>query len=355
LTAITIQNLAEIVGGIVHGASDVLITGAASIADAEPGDVVFAEDRKYLAAAKKSMASAVVCTDESCGEKTVIQVADPRRAFVEILTKLAPEEKPPKQGVDQSCRVGERTNIADSASVGYGCFIGDDVIIEEGTIIHPLVYLGDGVRVGKDSVIFPNVTVYPGCEIGSRVRIHSGSAIGSDGFGYMPVGNKIFKIVHLGKVVIEDDVEIGACVTIDRAKTGATRVGRSTKIDNQVQVAHNVKTGESCIIAGQVGLAGSIELGNGVTIAGQAGLRDHIKVGDGVVIAGQSGVDNDLPSGGAYSGYPVRPHRETMRIQLAYLRLPELQRTVTELTKEIETIKSRLAQLGGDEIAVESK
>jgi UDP-3-O-[3-hydroxymyristoyl] glucosamine N-acyltransferase len=355
MAGMTVGELAEAVGGTVWGPDDVVITGAASVTEATPGDVVLAESAKYLAAAEKSRASAVVAADGSCGRKPTIRVADPRRAFAEILRRLASQPKPPRPGIDPSCRVGARLTCGDGAAVGYGCWIGDDVTIGERTAIHPFVYLGDGVRIGADSVIYPRVVIYQESELGSRVTVHAGTVIGSDGFGYLQVGNELHKVPQIGKVIIEDDVEIGANVTIDRAKTGATRIGRGTKIDNQVQIAHNAKVGSGCVIVAQAGLSGSVELGNGVTIAGQVGIKEHVRIGDGAVVGGQAGVFGDLPAGGTYSGFPARPHREHLRAQAAFLRLPETQKAVVALQKEVDRLKRRLTKLGGDEIEPESE
>lgn len=355
MTGISIRELAEIVGGKVDGSVDVLITGVASISEAEPGDIVLAENEKYLSAAACCKASAIIAADGSCDCKPVVRVDDPRSAFIEILKVFTPAVSRPKAGIDPSCRVGERVTLGEGASVGYGSYIGDDVAIGDGAVIHPLVFIGDGVRIGAGSVVHPNVTVYQGCEVGSNVTIHAGSVIGSDGFGYIQAGGELKKVPQIGNVIIEDNVEIGSCATIDRAKTGSTRIGRGVKIDNLVQIAHNVKVGECSVIAAQVGVSGSVEIGRGVTIAGQAGFKDHIRVGDGVVLAGRSGVIGDLPSGGMYSGYPARPHREALRVQAAQQRLPELMKTVEELKKEVKQLTRQIVQLGGEKIEAQAE
>jgi UDP-3-O-[3-hydroxymyristoyl] glucosamine N-acyltransferase len=355
MSGISIRGLAETVGGTVVGRDDVFITGAASITDAVPGDIVLAENPKYFEAAERSNATAIVTSDDSQGAKPVIRVKDARYAFAQILQILTPRTSRPVAGIDSNCRVGDRVTVAESSSVGYGSYIGDDVTIGEGAIIHPLVFIGDGVRIGPDSEVHPNVTIYHGTEIGARVVIHSGTVIGGDGFGYLPVGDEICKIPQIGKVIIEDDVEIGSNVTIDRAKTGATRIGRGTKIDNLVMIAHNCKIGQMCMIISQVGIAGSAEIGNGVVIAGQAGINSHIKIGDGAQVGGQSGVFGDLAPGGVYSGYPARPHREQLRVQAAVQRLPDTQKTVEQLKKEVERLSRRLQQLDGGVSGAESE
>jgi UDP-3-O-[3-hydroxymyristoyl] glucosamine N-acyltransferase len=251
--------------------------------------------------------------------------------------------------------VGERLECAEGVSVGYGCWIGDDVSIGSGSIVHPLVYVGDGVRIGDDCEVYPHVVLYPGTELGSRVTVHAGTVIGSDGFGYVSVGGELVKVPHIGKVVIEDDVEIGANVTIDRAKTGSTRIGRGTKIDNLVQLAHNVKTGQRCIIVAQVGLAGSVELGEQVTLAGQVGVNSHVRIGDGAVVGAGAGVFGDLEGGGTYSGFPARRHREHLRAQAALLRLPEMREAVAGLSRQVADLKEQVARLSGEQVEADPR
>lgn len=345
---ITVSEIACAVGGTVSGCGDTVITSASSVADAAQGDIVLAENEKYLVSVEKTSASAVIAAIGSACSKPMILVSDPKVAFVQVLRMLAPKESQPEPGIDPGCRVGEGLSLGEGAAIGFGSYIGSDVTIGDGAIIHPLVYIGDGVKIGAGTVIRPNVTIYHGCEIGSNVVIHSGTVIGADGFGYIPAGGKLCKVPQIGNVVIEDDVEIGTNVSIDRAKTGSTRIGRGTKIDNLVQIAHNIKTGQTCLIVAQAGLSGSIELGNGVTIAGQAGLKDHIRIGDGAVVAARAGIFGDVPAGSVYSGYPARPHRESLRASAALTRLPETLKVVESLQKEVELLKERLAQLGGE-------
>lgn len=345
MAGLTLREIANAIGETVVGRDDIVIGGASSVSDALEDDIVLAENAKYLALAEKSMAAAIVTSDEVVVGKSRIVSDDPRRAFAAILGLFAPKMSRPAAGIDPSCRVGERVSLGDGASIGFGCWIGDDVSVGEGAVVHPFAYIGDGVRIGEGSIVHPHVTIYYGCEIGCGVVIHSGVVIGSDGFGYIPVGQGLMKVPQIGNVVIEDDVEIGANSTIDRAKTGSTRIGRGSKIDNLVQIAHNCEVGEMCVIAGQTGISGSAEIGSGVSVGGQAGFRDHVKVGDGAMIGGRSGVMVDVAAGAVVSGYPARPHGEDMRSLALIVRLPEMKRTIDRLNREVEMLK---AQLSGD-------
>jgi UDP-3-O-[3-hydroxymyristoyl] glucosamine N-acyltransferase len=232
--------------------------------------------------------------------------------------------------------------IADDAEIGADCSIGaysviaSGAVVGRGVIVQPHVVVGEQAVVGDGAVLFPHVVLYPRTRVGQRVRIHSGSVIGCDGYGYEWTGSAHLKRPHNGRVRIEDDVEIGANVTIDRATTGETVIGPGTKIDNLVQIAHNVRTGAHCLVVSQVGIAGSARLGNGVVLAGQAGVNTHAEVGDGAQVGAGSGIWGKAPPGSFLSGNPARPHREELRIQAALGRLPELLRRVKELERRLE-------------------
>jgi UDP-3-O-[3-hydroxymyristoyl] glucosamine N-acyltransferase len=211
--------------------------------------------------------------------------------------------------------------------------LGRNVRLAAGVVIHPHVVLGDNVEIGANSVVFPQAVIYRDSVLGERVRVHSGAVVGADGYGYEWSGKGHYKIPQLGRVRLENDVEVGANTTIDRATTGETVIGAGTKIDNQVQIAHNVRTGQHCLIVAQVGIAGSTTLGNGVVLAGQVGVKDHIQIGDGVQAAGKSGIWGNVPAGQKISGHPARPHREEIRLQAAIGKLPELLRRVASLER----------------------
>jgi UDP-3-O-[3-hydroxymyristoyl] glucosamine N-acyltransferase len=245
----------------------------------------------------------------------------------------------PPVGRHPTAIVAPSTSVADGARVGANVVIGDDCRIGKNCILHAGVFIGSDVTIGDDCEIFPNVVVRERITIGSRVIIHAGAILGSDGFGYRWNGKQHVKIPQIGTVIIEDDVEIGSAVCIDRAKFGATRVGEGTKIDNLVQIAHNVVIGPHCIIVGQAGLAGSVTLGAGVVLGGQSALRDHIKLGAAAAVAACSGVAEDVDPKTIVSGLPALPHRQTLREQAALRRLPDLVVQVRKLQEEVEQLR----------------
>ena len=274
----------------------------------------------------------------------VFRVDDADLALAAVLQHFAPPPQRLPDGVDRSARVAPSARIAPTAAIGPNAVIGQRTTIGEGTIIHSGVYVGDDVTVGNSCEIFPNVVVRERITIGNRVTIHAASVLGTDGFGYRWDGQSHLKIPQIGTVVIEDDVEIGSCVCIDRAKFGETRVGHGAKIDNLVQIAHNVAIGPNCIIVAQVGIAGSTTLGANVTLAGQVGIGDHLNIGDGASIAAQSGVTRDIAPHSVARGTPSLPFTQYGREQGALRRLPQLIVQVRLLQKEIEKLKEELAK-----------
>ena len=333
------------VAGNVVGDDEALIVGVSSIEEAELGDIVFAENDRFLSQAEKSNASAIVAfLDATTPDKPLIKVDNPRFAFAKILELFAPRLNT-MPGIHPTAVVGERLDLGAGASVGANVFVGDDVKIGARTVLLPGTYVGDACELDEDCIIYPNVTITHKCVLGKRVRVHSGTVIGADGFGYMRIGETSFKIPQIGIVVIEEDVEIGANCTIDRSKTGCTQIGARTKIDNLVHIAHNVKVGSDCILVAQVGVAGSTQLGKGVVIAGQAGLKDHVTIGDGAKIMGQAGVFGDIEPGMVVSGYPARPHRERLRQDAATANLPEYVKRLRHLEKENAVLAARSQKL----------
>ncbi len=335
----TLAQLADRLGGEVVGDSDLPLTGIRSLHQAGPGDLSFFTNPKYHAQLENTAAGAIIVPQGVRPPgKNLIVCAHPYLAFARSLELFHPPAQPEETGVAPQahvagdCRVGPGVTVMPLAYVGPGCVLGDSVLIMPGAVL-----VGE-VEVGEGSVIHPNVTVGRGTRIGCRVVIHGGTVLGSDGFGYVPdADGRQRKIPQVGRVVVEDDVEIGANVTVDRATLGETRIGRGTKIDNLVQLAHNVKVGEDSILVAQVGVSGSTRLGNRVTIAGQAGVGGHLEVGDGITITARAGVTKDVRREGIYSGFPLMEHGRWRRVHAAYARLPELLRRLKRLEKAVDT------------------
>ena len=340
---ITVQDLADQIGGAVEGNPEARITGISSIEDAKPGDVVVAASARLFRLACESEAAVIIANSQAGPSgKPLIRVANPRLAFALALGLFA-GKCVPKPGVDPSSRIGERLTCGEGVSIGFGCWVGDDAKLGSAVVLHPMVYIGDGVEIGDGTEIFPHAIIMHDCKIGARVRIHSGAVIGADGFGYVFDGAAHVKSPHIGNVVIGDDVEIGANSTIDRAKTGATEIGAGTKIDNMVHIAHNVKIGRNCIIAALSGISGSVRIGEGVIFAGQAGVADHVTIGDGAVIAARGGVIGNIPAGAKVSGFPARNHRDELRTLALVRQLPDLLRRIEELEEQLKNQRADIS------------
>jgi UDP-3-O-[3-hydroxymyristoyl] glucosamine N-acyltransferase len=340
----SLAELAKLVEGRYEGDGELPINGVAGIREATTGQISFLANSRYLAHVKETSASALIVNAEiEVNGIPAIRVVDPYLCYLKIVRLFA---RPLHE--DFAPGISERASVADDAVIGAGVHIADFVHIGKGcrigkgSVLMPGVVLLSRSVIGENSILFPNVTVREECQLGEHVLVHAGSVIGSDGFGYAQDGGKHHKIPQIGHVVIESDVEIGANVTIDRATTGITRIGRGSKIDNLVQIGHNTEIGENCIVVAQVGISGSTRIGKYVTIGGQAGIVGHIDIGDGATIAAQAGVTKSVPSTSCVSGYPARPHDQALRVQAVVNRLPELARRLKELEKEVEDLKSGL-------------
>ena len=308
----------------------------AGLDSADGASLSFFSSSRYAADAAATRAGAVLVT-AALHERVLhvparIVVAKPQEAMLAVLGLLyrAPAFA---AGVHDSAVLGEGVSLGDGVAIGARAVIGAGVRIGVRTRIHASVTIGDGVTIGDDCIVHPNVVAYAGTVLGDRVQIQSGAVLGSDGFGYVFRDGVHNKIPHVGRCVLESDVEIGANTTIDRGSVGDTVIGAGTKIDNLVQIGHNVRLGRCCLVMAQVGISGSTRIGDGVVIAGQAGLAGHITIGAGARIAGQAGVFGDVPAGETWSGYPARPHREALRAQAAVQRLPALLKTLDHPTK----------------------
>jgi UDP-3-O-[3-hydroxymyristoyl] glucosamine N-acyltransferase len=331
----TAQDIAQRLGGQVVGDGATRLTGFAQAGSAQAGDLTFAENAEYFAAAERSAAAAILVSgDFTSAIKTLILVPNARVAFARVLPLFFPESAPPA-GIHPTAVIAASARVAASAHIGPHCVVGEGVVVGERCVLTGGNHLGESVRLGDDTRLFPNVVLYAGTQVGHRVRIHSSTVIGADGFGYVLHEGQHVKIPQVGNVVIHDDVEIGACVCIDRAALDSTVIGRGTKIDNLVQIAHNLVVGEHCLILGQVGMAGSTRLGNYVTVASQAGIAGHLKIGDHAIVMAKAGVMTNVPAGEHWLGAPASPDRQMKRQFIALQQLPELIKRVRELERRL--------------------
>jgi UDP-3-O-[3-hydroxymyristoyl] glucosamine N-acyltransferase len=341
-TARTVGELAEVVRGRVHGDPQTVIRGIASIEEARSGDITFAESERFLEDAQQSSASAILTSPglslANNVTKAFIQVENPRLAFAQILNLFAPEQFIARE-VHPAATVGAGLRAGANVAIGAGAVLGENVQLGSNVTVYPLAYIGDDCEIGDDTVIYPHVTLLRGTVVGARCMLHSGGVYGADGYGFVTVGGVHQKIPQIGHVWIGDDCEIGANVTIDRARTGATRIGSGTKIDNLVHIAHNVQIGEHCLIIAQVGLAGGVTLGDRVIMAGQSGAKEQVKIGAGAVVAGRAAVFGDIAPGAFVSGTPARPHREALKAQASLGKVPDLLTRVKELEKRLAALE----------------
>lgn len=320
-----------------------VIAGVAALDDAGPDDLSYIAAEKYLDRFAATKAAAVIAPLKLAlpeSPAVVFRVKDPELALAGVLSAFAPPTPAAPVGLDPTAVVDATATVAATASIGPNVYVGPGASIGEGAVIQANTVISANVRVGRDCLIYPNVTLREHVSIGDRVILHSGVVIGADGFGYRWDGTKHAKIPQIGTVVIEDDVEIGANSCVDRAKFGVTRIGRGTKIDNLVQVGHNVVTGAHCVLCGQVGLAGSTTLGNGVVMGGGGASAGHLHVADGTMLAARGGFSSDTKKGEVLAGAPAIPHRQWLREQAAIRALPELVKRVRELERLISSLQN---------------
>jgi UDP-3-O-[3-hydroxymyristoyl] glucosamine N-acyltransferase len=329
--------IAKHLEGQVIGDPATPLEGFAPADRAQLGDLTFAENETYFTRADRSAASAVILDGpfSSATGKVLIKVANARVAFARVLPLFFPEPEFPA-GIHATAVISASARIDPTAHIGPYCVVGENVNIAARSVLQGANHIGANCQLGERVVLFPNVVIYSGCQLGNRVRIHSGSVIGADGFGYVLDAGIHRKVPQIGNVILRDDVEIGANVTIDRGALGPTIIGKGTKIDNLVQIAHNVVVGDNCLIVSQSGIAGSTKLGNDVVLGGQVGLAGHLKIGNKVSVAAQSGVMNDIPDGQKWLWTPAQPDRQAKRQMIALHELPDLLRRVAELERQLE-------------------
>ena len=336
-----LKELAEFVGGEVFGDGDIAIIGISGIKDAGEGDITFLANPRYAKQLSSTCASAVIA-DSFAKEYNlpVLAVNNPYLAFSKILNLF--NQKPlTLDGIHQSAVISCTALVGDSVSIYPNVYIGEKAKIGNRVTLFPGVFVGNDAEIGDDTIIYANVSIREGCKLGKRAIVHCNAVIGSDGFGFVKEKNRYEKIPQVGIVRIEDDVEVGASVTIDRATMGETVVGEGTKVDNLVHIAHNVKIGKDSIILAQVGIAGSTQLGDRVTLAGQVGVVGHIKIGNDVVVGAKSGISKDLPDKTFISGIPGIPHKEWLKSQAVFPKIPEMKRELKKLKEDIEKLKAK--------------
>lgn len=338
----TAQNIANLVNGTVEGDANVCVDSFCKIEEGRPGAISFLANPKYAHFIYDTKASVVLVADDFEPQMpisaTLIRVADPYQTIAKLLEVASQAAMQHPTGVEQPSFVAADAQVGDDAYIGAFAYIGAGAKIGKGAKIYPQSYIGAGCSVGEDTVIYPGVKVYVGCTIGSNCIIHSGAVIGADGFGFAPDAQGVYnKIPQMGNVAIADNVEIGANTTIDRAMMGSTRIGKGVKLDNLVQIAHNVEVGDNTVMAAQAGVAGSAKIGSGCMLGGQVGVAGHITVGDGTQVGAQSGIPNNVKPGSRIMGYPAVPALTFARQTALLRRLPDLFDQVASIEKTIKS------------------
>lgn len=343
-----IEAIAAQIGGTVEGNAGLEIQGAAALTDAGPSDITFLANARYGKLVSQTHAGAIIVAMDwrASAPCAVIRVENPHRAFATVAQMFAPPPPKAPEGVHPSAVIGEGVSLGAGVAIGPLCVVERGSSIGRGTILWGSCHIGQDCTIGEDCRFYPFSSVRERVVIGDRVSIHNGSVIGSDGFGYSPTPDGWVKIPQTGTVVIENDVEIGANVTVDRARFGRTIIRQGAKIDNLVQVAHNVEIGPHCALAAQVGIAGSTRVGTGVQMGGQAGVSGHLSLGDRAIIGAQAGVTKDVAGGEFVSGYPAMPHARATKLQAHVGLLPDMRRKLADMEKRLASLESQVEPPG---------
>lgn len=340
------QEIAKLVEGIIVGDETSTISDGADIKNATAKQLTFLSNSKYLPLFQSTQAAIVLVPMdfELSSEKTLIRTKDPSYAFSLVMEHLHPELQNHPQGIHPKAVIDETATLGENVAIGACAVIEAGAVIGANTIIYAGTYIGEKTQIGANAILYPNVTIRERCEIGNRVIIHSGTVIGADGFGFATIDGKHKKIPQLGTVLIEDDVEIGSNVSIDRARFDKTIIRKGAMIDNLVQIAHNVVIGENSIIVSQVGISGSTEIGKNVILAGKVGVVGHIQIGDNVVVGAKGGVSKSLTEPGQYWGVPAKPIKQDLKEKAAIQRLPETQKRLKTLEKVVAELMKQLKE-----------
>ena len=339
----TAKQIADFIGGKVEGDGSVSVNTFAKIEEGTKGAISFLSNPKYTHYIYNTQSSIVLVNEDMVFDKpvntTLIRVANAYECVAKLL-QMYEASKPKKKGIDPLASIAQSATIGKDVYVGAFACIGENAVVGDNTIIYPHSVIGDGVTIGNGCLIYPNVTIYEGCRIGNRVTIHAGTVIGADGFGFAPNAEGYDKIPQIGIVTIEDDVEIGANTCIDRSTMGSTIIRKGVKLDNLIQVAHNVEIGENTVMSAQVGIAGSTKVGSWCMFGGQVGLAGHITVGDKTFLGAQSGVPGNIKGNQTLIGTPPMKPKAYFRSQAIFRKLPEMYRQLDEMQKEIEKLKN---------------
>ncbi|MEJ2471157.1 MAG: UDP-3-O-(3-hydroxymyristoyl)glucosamine N-acyltransferase [Desulfuromonadales bacterium] len=337
--------LAELVGGSVSGDPSLTVSGVAPLDTAGPEQISFLTNPKYQGKLEQCRAAAIIVHPSlaGCLDRPLLLVDNPYLAFAKVLAYFeAPTS--PAEGILPGAHVHPTARIADQVTIAAGCVVAAGARIGRGTRLQPNVVVGENAAIGEDCLLHANVTVREECLIGNRVILQPGAVIGADGFGFAPDGDRYYKIPQVGRVVIEDDVEVGACSCIDRGTLGDTRIGRGSKIDNLVQIAHNVQIGENTILVSQVGISGSTMIGRHCTFGGQSATTGHVKIGDNVTLAARGGITSDVADGQVLAGLPAMPHRHWLKATMTMTHLPDMRRQLKQLRSQVDALLAKLAE-----------
>lgn len=341
----TAKQIAELLGGIVSGNENATVHTFAKIEEGTPGALSFLSNPKYTHYIYTTLSSVILVNKEFEPDQpvsaTLIKVDNAYESLAKLMSLYA-SMKPSRSGISPEASVSDKAKIGQNVYIGPFAVIEDGVVVGDNTQIYPHSVLCDGVTVGSDCIIYPHVTIYYGCKVGNRCILHAGSVIGADGFGFAPTQNGYDKIPQIGIVELEDDVEIGANTCVDRSTMGHTLIGKGVKLDNLIQVGHNVEIGENTVVSAQSGFAGSSKIGAWCMIGGQSGVSGHLKIGDKVNMGAKTGVLSNVDDGTNLMGYPAFGYRDFLRSSILFRKLPQMQNTISELQKQIEELKSRL-------------